>query len=200
MSIFDPVPNTSAYHELVQRVGRDKYSHQDLLDILYPTEDFFYQIVRDIKHLNKKIGHLCRTNGEWGEKNKNSGEFYSANVFSKESDSCHELTTFPVTNKISCLKLPYKYVLNEKTDHKISKATLIDLESNSVFVLNISQYWIEHLQEGFAGTIEKFISKICQPRDKVMELISILARYTNCVRAPSIEYTCENKYFSIIEY
>ena len=206
VSIFDPVPNTFAYHELVQKLSRDEYSHQDLLNILYPTEDFFYQIVRDIKNLNKKIGYFCRTNGEWGEKNKNSGEFYSANVFSKEFDSCHELiipgcvTTFPVTNKISRLKLPYKYILNEKTDHKISQATLIDLESNSIFMLNISQYWIKHLQEGFAGSIEKFISKTRQPYDKVMELISILAKYTNCVHTPGIEYTYENKYFSVIEY
>ena len=110
------------------------------------------------------------------------------------------VTTFPVTNKISRLKLPYKYILNEKTDHKISQATLIDLESNSIFMLNISQYWIKHLQEGFAGSIEKFISKTRQPYDKVMELISILAKYTNCVHTPGIEYTYENKYFSVIEY
>lgn len=206
VSVFDPVPNTFAYNELLRRLGRDEYSHRDLLDILYPTEDFFYQIVQDIKYLNKKIGHFCRTNGEWGEKNKNSGEFYSANIFSKESDSCHELiipgcvTIFPVTNKISRLTLPYKYVLNEKTDHKISQATMIDLESNSIFMLNISWYWIKHLREGFAGSMETFISKTCQPRDKVMELISILTKYTNCVHAPSIEYTCENKYFSVIEY
>jgi len=186
-------------------MNRNVYLHQDLLDILYPTENFFNNIVFDIVRLNGKIGQDCRINGEWGEKNKDSGKFYSDNVFTNESCMSNELVILsymivtPFTDRIFSLTLPYNYELNEITNEKISSARLVDLESNTMVTLNISCHWLKYLQEGVVGSIEEFVSKTNQPRDKVIELISILSKYTNCVRASNIKRTCKNRYFSIIE-
>lgn len=81
ISIFQPIPQTKVYQELLEHMestmgDAEEYAYEHMLSLLYPSEEEYQALLRDIAKVKKVLHAYAHTNGE----------YYSANIFSQEYD------------------------------------------------------------------------------------------------------------------
>ncbi len=85
VSLFQPIPKTQVYAELLNKVGDGEDSYERMIELIYKDEDYYNEIYQDISRLNDILRGYARTNVE----------YYSANIFNTEvveAKKCEEKT------------------------------------------------------------------------------------------------------------
>lgn len=76
ISIFQPIPNTHVYGELLKEIqtinpSLEQVSYEHIISILYPSEEYYSKIMKYVEEVKKILHSYARTNEE----------YYSANIF-----------------------------------------------------------------------------------------------------------------------
>lgn len=78
ISIFQPIPQTQAYQELLDYMRpengiRGGSEYEQMISVLYPSEKEYQSLLEDVEQVQKLLHFYAHTNGE----------YYSANIFSR---------------------------------------------------------------------------------------------------------------------
>lgn len=79
ISIFQPIPQTQAYQELLDYMGpagggNEENEYERMISVLYPSEEEYHALLGDVEKVQKILHSYAHTNGE----------YYSANIFSRD--------------------------------------------------------------------------------------------------------------------
>lgn len=81
VSLFQPIPGTVVYEELLKEVKEEENVYEKMIQLIYKDEFYYEEIYADISRLNDVLRGYVKTNAE----------FYSANIFNQFEDD-RELT------------------------------------------------------------------------------------------------------------
>ncbi len=76
VSLFQPIPGTKVYQELLEKIGRDEDIYERMIEFIYKDEYYYAEIYQDISRLNDVLRGYEKTNVE----------YYSANIFNQFAD------------------------------------------------------------------------------------------------------------------
>lgn len=76
VSLFQPIPGTKVYQELLEKIGRNENIYERMIQLIYKDEYYYAEIYQDISRLNDVLRGYAKTNVE----------YYSANIFNQFAD------------------------------------------------------------------------------------------------------------------
>lgn len=93
VSLFQPIPGTVAYKQLLRQVGEEGHVYDKMIQLIYKDEFYYKEIYADISRLNHVLRGYAKTNVE----------YYSANIFNRFSDNEKEKEIEKTEGKSSVL-------------------------------------------------------------------------------------------------
>lgn len=90
VSLFQPIPGTKVYQELLEKIGRDEDIYERMIEFIYKDEYYYAEIYQDISRLNDVLRGYAKTNVE----------YYSANIFNQFADGERKGAEKILTEKI----------------------------------------------------------------------------------------------------
>lgn len=76
VSLFQPIPGTVVYEQLLKQVKEDENVYEKMIQLIYKDEFYYGEIYADISRLNDVLRGYVKTNVE----------YYSANIFNRFAD------------------------------------------------------------------------------------------------------------------
>lgn len=73
VSLFQPIPGTVIYHELLKKIDEKENAYEHMIRLIYKDENYYAEIYEDISRLNDVLRGHAKTNVE----------YYSANIFNR---------------------------------------------------------------------------------------------------------------------
>lgn len=89
VSLFQPIPETIVYEQLLECIKEDENVYEKMIQTIYKDEFYYAEIYEDISRLNDVLCGYARTNVE----------YYSANIFNRFPDKKRQKTIETVEGK-----------------------------------------------------------------------------------------------------
>lgn len=189
VSVFQPIPGTHVYNELLDRVSDKENEYQSMIDMIYSDEEDYQRLHGDIIAINSILKNYAKTNLE----------FYSANIFNGTDNISEEKShrklifekkIFSRVFEKSC-HIKDKIYVTEKVPSEVRRNYVaIDFYKNMVIYLNISKQIVEDYNNRIYEKKQSEFLKIVEEHDfeEQFEFFDISNYNVDIAREMSIQF------------
>lgn len=177
VSMFQPIPGTVVYEQLLDKIGYVEEPYEHMKQLIYKDEDYYAEIKRDIFRLNDALRGYAKTNLE----------YYSANIFNELPSRKRELSLKDMIITKAEMesifgKNPFfknqAWIYERQSEEKtVEKYVLIDLYKNLILHLLIASDTVDEIKKYFEGSIDAENVE----KGKLEEFETIVNRYVYSV-------------------
>lgn len=189
VSVFQPIPGTHVYNELLDRVSDKENEYQSMIDMIYSDEEDYQRLHGDIIAINSILKNYAKTNLE----------FYSANIFNGTDNISEEKShrklifekkIFSRVFEKSC-HIKDKIYVTEKVPSEVRQNyVVVDFYKNMVIYLNISKQIVEDYNNRIYEKKQSEFLKIVEEHDfeEQFEFFDISNYNVDIAREMSIQF------------
>lgn len=94
VSLFQPIPETKIYGNLLSKIGERENAYEHMIELIYKDEEYYHEIYQDISKLNDILCGYAKTNVE----------YYSANIFNRSVEEVRAKAKQMITYKTNYLE------------------------------------------------------------------------------------------------
>lgn len=155
VSLFQPIPGTAVYQELLHETGEDENTYERMIEFIYKDEYNYAEIYKDISRLNQVLRGYAETNIE----------YYSANIFNQISSDDKKSEIKDLFIEKSELQKVWKkelilennlWIYEKQQDKKVAeeKYIIVDLFKNEIVHLAVPPVVIDILKNNLVQSVE----------------------------------------------